>query len=351
MPEPSKGFRGQFSEAYHFRKKATHARKADFLSRRPHRSFRMTHSRDARRSLKLPGYIAFTHEVNMTLRRNWKLFALLGVVYGALTVALVGIASQETYATLLETLRQASQETIGGDLGQAGQAVVLFISIAATGLTGELSEPQQIYASLVALLVWLTTIWLLRQRLAGRAVSLRDGLYNAGSPIVATFLVALVLVVQLLPLGIALIGYAAASATGLLAGGVEAMLFWAAFALLSALSLYWVTATFFALIVVTLPGTYPVQALKIAGDLVVSRRLRIMYRLLWMFLVIALFWALILIPAILFDGWIKSVWTAIEAAPIVPAVLLFMGTASILWAASYVYLLYRKVVEDDALPA
>ena len=351
MPKPSKGFRAHFSGAFITRRDAVHARKAVFLSRRPHRSFRLTHPRDARRSLKLPGYIAFTHEVNQTLRRYWKQFALLGVVYGLLTIALIGVGSQETYATLLSTLQETSQGALSGDVGQSGQASILFLSIATAGLTGELSESQQIYASLVALLVWLTTIWLLRQRLAGRVVRLRDGLYNAGSPIVATFLVTLVLVVQLLPLAIALIGYGAATATGLLAGGVEAMLFWAAFVLLLALSLYWVTATFFALIVVTLPGTYPVRALKIAGDLVVSRRLRIMYRLLWMFLVIAMVWAIILIPVILFDSWIKSVWPAIESFPLVPGMLLFMGTASILWAASYVYLLYRKVVEDDALPA
>jgi hypothetical protein len=351
MPEPSKGFRYHFSSAFTSRRNAIHSRKADFLSRRPHRSFRLTHPRDARRSLKLPGYVAFTHEVNVTLRRNWRMFALLGVVYGVLNVALIGIGSQETYATLLSTLQETSEEVFQGDIGQVGEASILFLSVAATGLTGELTEAQQLYASLIGLLVWLTTVWLLRQRLAGRKVKLRDGLYNAGAPLVATFLVVLVLVVQLLPLALALIGYGAATATGLLEGGVEAMLFWAAFALLSALSLFWLTATFFALIIVTLPGTYPMQALRIAGDLVVSRRLRIIYRLLWMFLVVAVVWALILIPVILFDGWIKSVWPAIESLPIVPGALLFMGTASIIWAASYVYLLYRKVVEDDALPA
>jgi hypothetical protein len=328
-----------------------HAKKRDFLSRRPHRSFQLTRRRDVNRSLRLPGYVTFTHEVNMTLRRFWKQFVLLGVVFIALTVGLVGIGSQETYAVLLDTLRETSQNVLGGDVNQLGQASVLFLSIAATGLTGELSESQQIYASLVALLVWLTTVWLLRQRLAGHNVSLRDGLYNAGAPLVSTFLVALVMVIQLLPIGLALIGYAAASTTGLLAGGVESMLFWAAFSLLSVLSLYWVSATLIALVIVTLPGTYPIQALRIAGDLVVSRRLRILLRFVWMLLVIGVTWALILIPTILFDGWIKSVWPAIEGAPFVPATLLILGTVSIVWSASYVYLLYRKVVQDDALPA
>jgi hypothetical protein len=47
---------------------------AGFMSRRPHRSFRRTLRRDYRRSLKLPGYIAFTIFVNKTLLRFRRTF-------------------------------------------------------------------------------------------------------------------------------------------------------------------------------------------------------------------------------------------------------------------------------------
>jgi hypothetical protein len=187
--------------------------------------------------------------------------------------------------------------------------------------------------------------------LAGSKVRLRDGLYASGSPILSTFLVALMIGVQLIPIMLAAIGYGAAQASGLLNGGVEAMLFWVAAGLLAVLSLYWVTSTIIALVVVTLPGMYPWQAIRTAGDLVVGRRTRILLRLLWMLFVTLLAWALIVIPLILLDNWLASVWPVVGGLAIIPIVVLTMSSATVVWLASYVYILYRKVVEDDAKPA
>jgi hypothetical protein len=106
-----------------------------------------------------------------------------------------------------------------------------------------------------------------------------------------------------------------------------------------------------ALVIVTLPGMYPMQALRTAGDLVIGRRMRILLRLLWMLGVVVIAWICIAIPVILFDGWLKSAWTGGASLPLVPIMLLLLSSLSVVWMASYVYLLYRKVVEDDALPA
>lgn len=340
-----------FKQAYADTRRKTQARVQNFTSRRPHRSFRVTRRRDYRRSLKLPGYVAFTHHVNTTMWRFRKIFLALAIVYGLLTGVLVGIGSQETYSALTDTLQETGSEVFEGNWGQLGQAGLLFASIATSGLTGTPSEAQQIYAALLVLLVWLTTVWLLRNLIAGHKVRMRDGLYSAGAPIVPLFIVSLLMVIQLLPLGLAVIGYSAASASGLLEGGVEAMLFWIAAGLLAVLSLYWIVSTFFAMIVVTLPGMYPGRALRTAGDMVVGRRVRILLRLLWMLLVIALAWAIVLIPFILLDTGVKNLWPAIEWLPIIPVVLLLLGIVSVVWSSAYVYLLYRKVVDDDAKPA
>lgn len=338
-------------ESYQRVKRQTAQRINDFLARRPHRSFQRTRRRDYVRSLQLPGYIAFTHHVNQTIWQYRPHLIGVAIVYSVLTLVLIGLGSQDTYQTLFDTLQETGSELFAGNWGQLGQAGLLFASIASSGLTGELTEAQQIYSTLLVLLVWLTTVWLIRHLLAGHKVSLRDGLYSAGSPIVATFIVSLVMAVQLLPLALAVIGYAAASASGLLAGGIEAMLFWMAAGLLTILSLYWLISTFFALVIVTLPGMYPFRALRAAGDLVIGRRLRILLRWLWMMLVLTVTWAFVLIPIIFLDAGVKQWWPAIEWLPIVPATLLLLGTISVIWSAVYVYLLYRKVVEDDAQPA
>jgi hypothetical protein len=58
-----------------------------------------------------------------------------------------------------------------------------------------------------------------------------------------------------------------------------------------------------------------------------------------------------MVPIILLDTWIKGMLPAIEWLPVVPVALLVMSTLTVVWVASYVYILYRKVVDDDAAPA
>lgn len=321
------------------------------LVRRPHRSFRRTRRRDYVRPLRLPGYWALTNNVRVILWRHKVLITLLVVAYGLLTVLLVGMASQDAYTQMSEILRTTGDDIFAGDLSNVGQAGLLLFSGITGTLSGAMTEAQQIYAGLLLLFTWLTTVWLLRAILAGKKPKLRDGVYNAGAPILPTFLVGLLLLVQLLPVALAIVGYTAASTTGLLNGGIEAMLFWSVAILLGTLSLYWVTSTFFALIIVTLPGMYPLQAIKTAGDLVIGRRIRILLRLLWVALIVAVLWLVIMVPIILLDTWVKGILPAIEWLPVVPVALLVMSTLTVVWVASYVYILYRKVVDDDAAPA
>ena len=319
----------------------------DFLSRRPHRSFRLTRRRDYIRPLQLPGYISFTHYVNKTLWQYRKLFLSLAGVYLVLLFILVGIGSQDTYSSLIDSLKDSSSSVAEGDISQLGEAGLVFVTIASVGISTEPTEAQQIYLILLGLLVWLTTVWLLRNKMAGHKVRLRDGLYNAGAPIIALVAVTLVLLVQLIPILIAIIGYGAASGTGMLNGGVEAMLFWIAASLLGLLSLFWATSTFFGMVIVTLPGMYPMKALRNAGDLVLGRRVKILIRWVWMFLVVGVLWAVVMIPAILVDIWLKDLWPALSGLPIVPVVLAVLGAVSIVWISAYVYLLYRKVVDES----
>jgi len=323
-----------------------------YLARRPHRSFRRTKRRDFARSLQLPGYFAFTNYVRRTLSTHRKQFLIIALVYTALSGILVGIASQDTYTALTTTIQETSGDLLSGSWGEIGKAGLLFVSAISGGASNNLSDVQQLYAGLIILMTWLTTVWLLRSILAGHKVKVRDGLYNASAPLLSTLIVSLVLIIQMLPIALSVIAYSAASSTGLIAaGGVEAMLFWIAAGLLMLLSLYWITSTFIALVVVTLPGMYPLVALRTAGDLVIGRRMRILLRMAWLGLSIAVSWVVIMIPVIMIDGWMKGLWPAIEWLPIVPIVLLILSSGTVIWAASYIYLLYRRIVADDAAPA
>ena len=321
-----------------------------YLGRRPHRSFRPTRRRDYIRPLHLPGYWAFTSHVRKTLWKNRKIFIYLAFFYMIATFVLVGIGSQNLYSSLTETMEVTSGDAFSSFWGQIGKSSLLFFTTVTGGLSQDFTEVQQILATIITLSMWLTGVWLLRNLLAGHKVKFRDGLYNAGAPIISTFAIALLLIIQLLPVAIALIGYGAAISTGLLSGGVEAMLFWAAAGLLTILSLYLVTSTVFALIIVTLPGMYPFKAIKTAGDLVLGHRLKILFRLIWMGVGVILSWVIIMIPMIMFDLWIKSVLPIINWLPIIPVLLLILSSVTIIWVSSYIYLLYRKVVDNEVNP-
>ena len=319
----------------------------NFKARRPHQSFKLTRRKDALRPLALPGVFALTNQVWRVLWQHKATFLLLALVYALLTAILVGVSSQATYQAVSEELGNAASDVFGGDFGQVSQAILLFTTAATGAFSETMSDVQQIYTVLIGLMVWLTTIWLLRNFLAGHAVKLRDGLYNALSPLVSLLVVFMVIIVQLMPIAIALFGYSAAVATGFISGGVEAMLFWLVAGALSLLSLFWVSGTFFALIIVAIPGMYPWRAIQVAGDVVTGRRIQLLLRLIWMVVITVLVWALVVIPFIIFDSWLKDIWPAIEWLPIIPVLLLILSSLSTVWVSAYTYMLYRKVIDEE----
>lgn len=327
------------------------SRANSFLARRPHRSFRRTRRRDYARSLQLPGYIAFTHQVWRTLWRHKRVFTYLIAVFTFVTVLLAGVASQETYNQLSDTLRETGKNLFAGGWGEVEKAGLLLF----TGVSGSFgrqpTEAQQIYGALILLFTWLTTIWLLRVQLAGGSPRLRDSLYNAGAPVASTLLLFLLLTIQLLPMALAYIGYNAAATTGILESPPVSMLFFLLAGLLVLLSLYLIVSTFFALVVVTLPGMYPWQALRTAGDLVTGRRLRILLRLSWMALLVVIAWVIVMLPLILLTTWLQTSLPQTGWIPVVPVALTVMSTATVVFVSSYVYLLYRGIVDDGAAPA
>ncbi len=323
--------------------------RASLYARRPHRSFQLTRRRDAVRPLDMPGYVTFTRDVTKTIWKQRKTFLLLVLLFVVLFGIVVGIRSQQAYDDLGGTILDAADSVAQDGWSVANQVGVMFVSLFSFSVGTDLTQLQQAASGILLLFVWLVTVWLLRNSLAGHAVKLRDGIYNAGAPIAATLVIIAVIALQLVPVALAAAGYAAATSSGLLAGGgVPAMLFWVGAGLLALLSLYLIISSLLALVIVTLPGMYPLRALRTAGDIVVGRRVKILLRWVWMLLVLLIGWAAVLIPAIFLDLLLKMWIPAIEWIPFVPFAIVVLMGASAVWAATYVYLLYRKVVDNAA---
>lgn len=321
---------------------------AALRNRRPHQSFRLTYRRDYIRSLEIPGYFSFTHSVWRHLFVYKKIFIVAVVVFALLNALLVGLASQDMYMQAVDILKQTGSEIFSGGWGEMGKGLLLTATIVSGSFDGTSGDAQQIYGLLLFLMLWLCTIWLVRAQLAGHAPKFRDGLYNSAAPLVATLLVSLLFIVQLVPAALGILLYQVASIS--LQGGMALIVF-IIMSLLIVLSLYLATSTFIAMVVITLPGMYPWRALRIAGDLVVGRRVRILLRLLWGCMAAALTWTIIVVPIVVVSSWLQQAVPATAMIPIVPGTLAVVTSITTVFLSTYVYLLYRKVVDDDASPA
>ncbi len=181
-------------------------RRRDYLSRRPHRSFRLSRRRDYKRGLAMPGYFAFTIEVAGVIWQHKKTFATLGLVFMVLTVGFGLLGSQDIYSqlqNLFDTTRPDGLFT--GAVGEVGRASILLLTTMTNGLTGQLDPSQQFIAATMGLYMWLSVVWLLRKFLAGKKVVVRDALYTSGAPIIATLLCFIILLVQMIPAALATI--------------------------------------------------------------------------------------------------------------------------------------------------
>lgn len=323
-------------------------REKGFLKRRPHRSFRLTRRRDYRRSLDIPGYWSFTNSVRSLLWKNKKLFAGLALIYIVASIIISGFSGQETYSSLVQSLKDAGGDLFDGNLGGIGKASLLLTASITSGLTPDVTQAQTVMGSLAVFFAWLVTIWLVRQVMAGNKPRIRDGLYNAGSPILSTILMGFLIIIQLIPLAVAVIVYSAADTSGLLEGGVSAMLVWSAVVLLAILSTYWLSSSVMAMVIVALPGMYPMRAIKVAGDVVVGRRIRMLFRYLWLAVIVIVLWAVIMIPIILFDDWLKGFVPGLTWLPIVPFLIIAMAALTIIFVTTYIYMLYRRVMDGES---
>lgn len=308
-------------------------KRRNYLKARPHRSFKMT---------KWENTQPFMESVRLTVRdafaliwRERGILLWLAFIYMIATYALVGGIAQADFIEF----KQATLDVFGGKLNSISTVMTLFSSTMSGGLNTDMTELQQFLAVLLAVLFWLAVIWTLRMRFANQKIGVRDALYSSSAPLIAYCVVSAFIVVQLIPGAVGLVAYNVAQNGGYLQGGIEVMLFALAVGLLCCLSFYWASTSLLALVVVTLPQMRPWRAMQVAGEMAVGRRIRLLGHFAALFIVLAVCWAAILFPALLLDSWLRQDWL-----PILPLIVQFLSAFTVLYAATYIYKLYRSML-------
>lgn len=315
--------------------------------RSPHKSFRRSYREDYVRDMNIPG---ITHHVFKTFKlffKNWKLFIPLLIIALVLNFLLVGIMDEGDYSEFKRILDNTSEEVAGDDIGNVAKAGLVLISAVTTGgLSGDSSEASTAFAVFIFMIIWLTTIFLIRHVLAGHKVKLRDGLYNAMSPLISSFLVFVVAVIQCIPIFLLIIAFSAAIQTDFLATPLYALVFFVFAVLMIVISAYLLSSSIIAFVAVSAPGLYPMQALRTASELMMGRRIRFLLRIVALIFVIALVWVIVMLPLIVFDMWMKTFeWT--NGFPFIPICLTIMTCLTCIYVTIYLYIYYKWLLNYE----
>ena len=313
----------------------------------PHRSFRRSYREDYVRDTNIPGITNHTFKTFKMFFKNWKLFIPLLIIAVLLNVFFVGIMDEGDYSEFKDILNQSSEQVTGGDIGGVAKAGLVLISTVSTGgLSGDSSESAAVFGIIIFLIMWLVTIFLLRHIMAGHKVKLRDGLYNAMTPMISSFLVFVVAVIQCIPIFLLIIATSAAVQTDFLGTPLYALVFFIFAVLMITISAYLLSSSIIAFIAVSAPGLYPMQALRTASELMMGRRIRFLLRLVALIIVIALMWVIVMMPLILFDMWMKSFeWTT--GFPFIPICMTIMTCFICIYVTIYLYIYYKWLLNYE----
>lgn len=320
---------------------------------RLHRSFKRSYYEDYQRKTELPSLISQASAAFKMFFKFWKIFLPLLLIFVGLYIFLIGAMSENTLADVKANVEQTNKDVADGKIGTVGKAGLTLLGIISTGGLTTMNDAQIVIAVLLFTIIWLVTIYLARHLLAGhQEIKMRDGFYSALSPLVSTLVVGLIIFLEAVPIMLTIIVFQVALTTEFLSTPFYALLFFMFAALMITLSLYLLSSSFFAIIVVSAPGLYPLTAVRMAKNLIMGRRLRFLIRVFYLVIIVALLYLLLLMPAIILDGILKAqfAWLADSKIPFVAIIQLTITVFIFIYLSIYFYLFYRALLDynDDA---
>lgn len=276
----------------------------------------------------VPGAWKIGKKSLLLVKKNAKALAILLVIYALLNLVFVrGFTAPIDIAQVKETMSE-----LFGASSPTGFSLAAAIFGSMLGGTGTESATTPVYQSLLFIVASLALIWIFRQSSAGNKPTARGAFYNGMYPIVPFLLVGSVMMIQLIPAYFGGLVYGIIRNNGLATTAAEQVIWLLLFGALIVLSLYMICSSLFALYIVTLPDMRPMQALRSARQLVFSRRMSVIRKLLFMPLIAFIFLVLVVIPAIYF-------------IPVIAPWLYFvLSLASVIFLHAYLYTLYKELL-------
>lgn len=275
----------------------------------------------------LPGSFKLAWHVFGIFKSHWR--TLGGIVLVYLLLNIVFASGISNISGNFDSIKTELQTGGGHNLWHAAGGFANLV--ASSGSSG--SSTGSSLQSALFIIESLVIIWSLRHLLSGQPVTVKGAYYKAMTPLIPFLLVIAVIIIQLLPVTIGALVLAVVSTSVFTNTAVATGFSIGMLVLLACWSLYMISSSIIALYIVTLPDIEPRQALRSARDLVRFRRLLVIRKVLFMPILIFIVMGLVIVPLILF------------AKPVVPAVFYILSMLAILFAHSYLYSLYRGLIE------
>ncbi len=302
----------------------------------PHRSFKKTSRQSNKKSpIKIKESWRLILDSAIFMSSHKRFFVWLVLTYAIVSYLLVGGVSLTDY----NSLRESSDNFLNNGLDAVTTAMAYFGAALSGGLTEAPSEMQQFLGGLTTLIFWLVIIWGVRMISAGEKIKVRDAFYNGLTPLITTTLILIVVLLQLIPAALGLFGFSILLTENWVTNLAQGLAYGAAALLLCLVSLYWISGSVIALVVVALPGMRPLEALVNARLLVMGKRWEIMIRVMAGFVIQLIFWAFIMIPLFMLDNWLSVDWL-----PLVPVAIQLMSAISLAFTSTYIYKMYRSML-------
>ncbi len=306
----------------------------------PHRSFYLTTHAQAVRQINISGYGRFVTEVWRMVRDNWLIYLKITLLMTLAIIAVVGVSNAHSnYVDTREAMEKVDLHPFLKQAGLVTQAIITSLTVT--------DANRQAATFIIVAVAWLSLIFIARRVYSGNQLRLRDAIYSAGTPLVPMIVLLIAVLVQLLPLALVFISYSAITGAGYINQGVaiENMAAWCVILAVLVLTIYWMVTSLLTLVSVTIPGLYPMRAYYETSIQVAGRRVKILLRILMMFLPLLVLWALVLIPTVLLDSILKP-----KTFPVVQLVVSLLAAISCTWVSTYMYVLYRRILDSPEQP-
>lgn len=255
-----------------------------------------------------------------------KIFIGIFIIHVAIFYLLVRSPVTTNIDTVRDSVQSAFSEEDRGGVGETFTTLGTVVGISST------SQSNTFATTALVLFMSFVYIWAIRQLHARQHITVRDAYYQSLTPAVPSLLVLTVASIQLIPFVLASFVYVTARGGGLFRSGFEDLSIFIITALIALLCFYWITSTVIAFYIVTLPGMYPLQALRASKKLVHFRRFTVFKRILVLPILLALMYTVLLLIAL--KVLPNQVFFAAEVVQLVFLPLIH----------TYLYKLYRALI-------